>query len=181
MELRKSLEDPISNYITKDYVTISMSDTVATAARAMQKAGSGEAIVVQKGAPIGIVTERDILYKVVAAGKDPSKLQAQEIMTAPVEGIDEKQSVKDAIARMSQLGVRRLAVMRGGKMVGLVVQKRIVTGNANMHVELPELTTPNGVSCPYCGAAVKDATELSRHIDSLHVGEGLLGGNARKW
>jgi CBS domain-containing protein len=181
MELRKSLEDRVSDYASTEYVTVSIGDTVAAAASAMKKAGSGEAVVVQNGEPIGIVTERDILYKVVAAGLDPSKTQTHDVMSAPVEGIDEEARVAEAIAKMTKLGVRRLVVRRGKKIVGMITQKRIVSGGAQKHVDLPELVTPKGIRCPYCDAIVKDAQELSRHIDQLHVGEGLLKGDRRKW
>jgi CBS domain-containing protein len=180
MDLRKSLEEKVSNYAFEDYVSISMSDTIASVARAMQKAGSGEALVIRNGEPIGIVTERDILYKVVAVGRDPSKTQAGQVMSAPVEGIDEDANVADAIAKMSQLGVRRLVVMKGKKLLGMITQKRIVAGGT-VQVILPELATPKGVTCPYCSAVVADEKELSKHIDQLHVGEGLLKGDRRKW
>lgn len=179
MDLRKSLDEPLSSYLSKDFVKISMDDTVVEIARAMQKAGAGEAVVFRNSEPIGIVTERDILFKVVAIGKDPSKTRASDVMSSPVESIEESLKVGDAIAKMSRLGVRRLVVMRGRVAVGMVTQKQIVSGQGK--VELPELATPKGLACPYCGAMMKDADELSKHIDQLHVGEGLLKGDRRKW
>ena len=181
MDLRKSLEAKVSEYAFKDFVVIAMTDTIASVAKAMKRAGAGEAIVVQNEEPIGIVTERDILFKVVANGRDPLSTQAQHVMSAPVEGIDEEANVADAIAKMSTLGVRRLVVRRGKKTVGLITQKRIVAGGAAAEAVLPELVTPKGVVCPYCSAVLSDAKELSKHIDQLHVGEGLLKGDRRKW
>jgi len=181
MDLRKSLEDKVSDYAFKDFVVISMTDSISSVAKAMLKAGAGEALIVQDGEAIGIVTERDILFKVVAAGVEPSSTQAQHVMSAPVEGIDDEATVGDAIARMSNLGVRRLVVRKGKKVLGLITQKRLVAGGANAQVVLPELATPRGVSCPYCSAVLADAKELSKHIDQLHVGEGLLKGDRRKW
>ena len=181
MSLRKSLEERVADYTFKDYVTISIGDTIASVARAMQTAGSGEALVVQNDEPIGIVTERDILYKVVAAGMDPSKTRVEQVMSAPVEGIDEGAKVADAIAKMSKLGVRRLVVRRGRKTVGMITQKRIVASGGKAQVVLPELATPKGVACPYCSAVLADEQHLSKHIDQLHMGEGLLRGDTRKW
>jgi hypothetical protein len=70
-------------------------------------------------------------------------------------------------------------VLRNEKVDGIITQKRIVAGQEN--VELPELVSPKGIACPYCGAMLKDAEELSKHMDQLHVGEGLLEGDRRKW
>jgi CBS domain-containing protein len=179
MEVRKTLDAPLSGYVSKDFVKVSTADSVTDAAKAMKKAGSGEAIVVKDGKPIGIVTERDILFKVVAAGKDPSSTDVSSIMTSPVESIGVESKVGDAIAKMSKLGVRRLLVLRNDKVDGIVTQKKIVSGQEN--VELPELVSPKGIACPYCGAMLKDAEELSKHMDQLHVGEGLLTGDRRKW
>ncbi len=179
MDLRKSLDEPVSSYLSKEFVKISMTDSIVAVAGAMQRAGAGEAVVFQNNEPIGIVTERDILFKVVAAGKDPSRTQVSEVMSSPVESVEETARVGDAIAKMSRLGVRRLIVTRGKTVVGMVTQKRIVSGQQNL--ELPELVTPKGVACPYCGAMLKDAEELSKHMDQLHIGEGLLGGDTRKW
>ncbi|MDV3244531.1 MAG: CBS domain-containing protein [Nitrososphaerales archaeon] len=179
MDIRKSLDEPLSSYLSKEFVKISMTDSIVAVAGAMQRAGAGEAVVFQNSEPIGIITERDILFKVVAAGKDPSRTQASEVMSSPVESVEEKAKVADAIAKMSRLGVRRLIVTRGKTVVGMVTQKRIVSGQQNL--ELPELVTPKGVACPYCGAMLKDAEELSKHMDQLHIGEGLLGGDTRKW
>ena len=179
MDIRKSLDVPLSSYVSKEYVTVSTADSVADAAKAMKKASTGEAIVVREGKPIGIVTERDILYKVVAAGKNPAETGISSVMTSPVETIEIESRVVDAIAKMSKLGVRRLLVLKKEKVAGIVTQKRIVSGQEN--VELPELVSPKGIACPYCGATLKDAEELSKHMDQLHLGEGLLQGDRRKW
>lgn len=179
MDIRKSLDSPVSSYVSKDIVKVSPGESVAGAVKAMMKTGTGEAVVVKDGKPIGIVTERDVLYKVVAAGKDPLSTVVSTVMSSPVESVGGDVKVGDAIAKMSKLGVRRLLVMREEKLEGIVTQKRIVSGQEN--VELPELVSPTGIACPYCGAVVKDAEELSKHMDELHVGEGLLTGDRRKW
>jgi CBS domain-containing protein len=179
MDIRKSLDAPLSSYVSKEFVKVSTTDSVTEAAKAMKRASSGEAVVIKEGKPIGIVTERDILYKVVAAGMDPSRIVVSSVMTSPVETIVAESRVGDAIAKMSKLGVRRLLVVRNEKVDGIITQKRIVSGQEN--VELPELVTPEGIACPYCGAMVKDAEELSKHMDQLHLGEGLLEGDRRKW
>jgi CBS domain-containing protein len=181
MDLRESLNDSVSAYMTPSYVQVSSDETVAQAAKEMKKSGATEAIVANDGAPLGIVTERDILYKVVAAGANPSSMRVKDIMTSPVETVEESAKVGEAIAKMSKLGVRRLGVTRNGKLAGMVTQKAMVAGDLSGHVALPELASPSRFICPYCDAELKNGEELSKHIDQVHLGPGLLEGNRTKW
>ncbi len=181
MDLRKSLDQSVLDYMSTGFARVSFDDRVADAARAMQKAGATEAVVMREDGPIGIVTERDILYKVVAAGLDPSTVEVREVMSAPVATVDSEAKVVEAIAKMSKLGVRRLGVTKKGKLVGLITQKAMVSGELGQHVVLPELAIPNLLACPYCGATMGDRNELSRHIDHAHLGRGLLEGDLTKW
>jgi len=181
VDLRKSLDQPVSDYMSTSFVRVSYDDPVTDAARVMQKAGATEAVVMRDDDPIGIVTERDILYKVVAAGLDPSVTKVRDVMSAPVATVDSAAKVADTIAKMSKLGVRRLGVTRNGKLIGLVTQKAMVSGGLEQHVLLPELASPNALVCPYCGATMDDRDELSRHIDHVHLGLGLLEGDLSKW
>ena len=82
---------------------------------------------------------------------------------------------------MSRLGVRRLVVVHGKEVVGMVTQRSIIAGSIPEQVPLPELTSPKGVRCPYCDEDFSDAEQLSRHIDLVHIGKGLLQGNLSKW
>jgi signal-transduction protein with cAMP-binding, CBS, and nucleotidyltransferase domain len=147
----------------------------------MQKAAATEAVVMRNDEPIGIITERDILYKVVAAGLDSSTTEVRDVMSAPVATVESGAKVADAIAKMSKLGVRRLGVTRKGNLIGLVTQKAVVSGGLEQHVALPELASPNALVCPYCGATMGDRDELSRHIDRIHLGLSLLEGGLSRW
>lgn len=181
MDLRESLDRLVSVYASSHYTQVASSDSVAKAAREMKESGSTEAIVAGDGKPVGIVTERDILYKVVAVGLDPSSVKISEVMTSPVETIDEGSKVADAISKMSKLEVRRLGVTKNGVLVGMITQKAVVTSNLRSNVPLPELASPNQFIRPYCGAVLKTKEELSKHIDEVHLGLGLLEGDATKW
>jgi len=155
-------------------------ESVHRAAAAMQKVGATEALVMKGKAPVGIITERDILYKVVAQGLVPQQVMSKDVMSSPLQTIDESAKVADAISKMSSLGLRRLVVTRRGEPVGMVTQKAVVSGQGR-GVLLPELAKPDSMSCPYCGAVVKTQAELSKHIDQAHLGLGLLEGDRSKW
>ncbi len=181
MGLRESLDNQVSQYTSTAYASVDADQKVIDAARMMQAAGTTEAIATRKGEPVGIITERDILYKVVAPGLNAHNVKVVDVMTSPVETVDEASKVSDAISKMSKLGVRRLGVTRNGKIIGMVTQKSVVSGNVDTSFGLPELSKPDQVSCPYCGATMKDRDELSRHIDQVHLGLGLLEGDRTKW
>lgn len=182
MSLQESLNNPVSAYTSSSFAQVAGTDSVAQAARIMQLAGATEAIVVIGSIPQGIVTERDILYKVVAAGSNPAMVKVRDIMSSPVQTIDEDSKVGEAIAKMSKLGIRRLGITRKGKIVGMITQKAMVTGNVEQNIPLPELAHPDAFPCPYCNTIVKTREELSKHIDRVHMGGfGLLQGDTTKW
>src|SRR5579863_2174454 len=174
MGLKESLEEKVSQHMSTGYVEVGKSDTVTSAAKAMMKSGSTEAVVDASAAVQGIITERDIVYKVVAAGRDPSRTKVGDVMSSPLSTVDADSKVLEAISKMSKLGVRRLGVTKGGKLVGMVTQKAVVSGPTTQSIGLPELSTPKGFRCPYCDAMLKDRNELSKHIDQVHLGLGLL-------
>ena len=182
MSLRESLNRLVSDYMSSSFARVEESDSIAEAARAMMREKATEALVVKGSSTVGIITERDILYKVVAAGGNPSILKVRDVMSSPVETIDAGSKVAEAIAKMSGKGFRRLGVTRGGRIVGMVTQEAVVTGNVDRNFVLPELALPTGFSCPYCGATLKSREDLSTHIDRVHAGGlGLLQGDATKW
>jgi len=182
MGLLESLEERVSQYTTSDFARVGADESIYHAARAMQEAKSTEAVVMKGESPVGIITERDILYKIVAAGLIPQQVKAKDVMSAPLETIDESARVRDAIAKMSSLGVRRLAVTKNGKVVGMVTQKAVAAGSVEKNIPLPELAPPKGFVCPYCDSVTDSREELSKHIDRAHMGGlGLLQGDLSKW
>jgi CBS domain-containing protein len=181
MDLRESLDKPVSEYTSTDFVKASFNDPVVEAAKAMRKTGATEAVVMEGRRLVGILTERDILYKVVAAALDPSATKVGAVMSAPVETVEDSTTVGEAIARMSRLGIRRLAVTGKSRFIGLVTQMSLASGKLEERVSLPELAKPGSLKCPYCGEFEKDSVDLSKHIDRVHLGLGLLEGNLNRW
>ena len=111
----------VQDVMTANPVTVSRTDTVIAAARLMESADVGSVPVVDGGTPVGIVTDRDIVVKVVAAGKDPAKAQVGSIIRRSPAVVREDQGILDATRMLSRRGVRRLPVVgKGGKLVGIV-------------------------------------------------------------
>jgi CBS domain-containing protein len=100
--------------------TIAPATTVQECARKMDRSGIGVLPVWENGQPIGVVTDRDICCRVVAAGKDPAKTPARDIMSKDATCCFEDQDCAEAARLMKDKGVRRLTVLdRKRAMVGV--------------------------------------------------------------
>ncbi len=122
MGLRASVE----SVMRSPPVTSLFSDTVFSIAQKMISQNIGAVVIMSGGTPAGIVTERDIVEKIVRARNDPNKTRAREVMSSPLLSIDVGKSVRDALRLMRDRKIRRLAVTRNGRLVGIVTERRIL-------------------------------------------------------
>ena len=134
----------------------------------MKKHSIGSIIITKADEPEGIVTERDILYKVVARGKDPVKTLLGNIMSAPLISVPAGTTVQKALATMFKHNFRRLLVRDGKKVVGIISQRTCV-GDVRKHdTSLAEIELPKGVKCPHCNFVLPDRDAVFRHMDRVH-------------
>jgi CBS domain-containing protein len=115
----------VKDIMTKNVVTITADKTVFEAAELMDSMKIGCLIVAQNEVPVGIVTERDIVRRIVAK-KVSSEVKISEIMTKKLVTVDPDSSLKDAARLMSNNGIRRLPVVKQNKLVGIVVSSDFV-------------------------------------------------------
>ena len=94
--------------------------TVQDAAIAMKEKGVGAVIVEDKNSLVGIFTERDLLNRVVAEGKDPVKTTLSEVMTQDVIGLEGDKPLSHALHLMHQNAFRHVPVLAQGKPIGMV-------------------------------------------------------------
>ena len=93
----------------------------------MDKNDLGCVIVVNKaGKSIGIITERDLVIRVLAKNVKPDTFRAKEIMTTPLVTIEPDATISDAARRMNRLNIRRLVVIYKGDLVGIITSKDIL-------------------------------------------------------
>jgi CBS domain-containing protein len=114
--------------------TVLLSTHVSDVAKSMSKQNIGAVIVVRDFEPLGIITERDIIGRVVLANKDLHEVVAQEIMTAPLITIDSNRTIEKALEIMHKNHVRRLVVVKGENMVGLVTERRLLLARGSIGV-----------------------------------------------
>ena len=85
----------------------------------------GAIVIIRESVPVGIITEKDILERIVKADRKPRETLAQDIMTAPVIIVDPDMSITDAISLMRQKKVRRLVVF-DKTTIGIVTIRRLL-------------------------------------------------------
>ncbi len=110
----------VENLISGKIYSIASERSVREAAEEMARRKIGSLLILHEGATIGIITEVDIIRKVVAKGIDPAGISVKKVMTSPVITIESDRSVVDANDLMEQKKIRHLAVTRNGVIIGLV-------------------------------------------------------------
>jgi CBS domain-containing protein len=106
--------------MTRDPAILRPESTCAEAAAMMKREDCGSLPVVDDGSLVGIITDRDIVLRAVAEKKDPERLAVSEIMTSDPVTVTPDTSAADASKLMSDNQVRRLPVVEGGRLVGIL-------------------------------------------------------------
>jgi CBS domain-containing protein len=114
------MAEQIEKVMTTDPATCDVGDSATEAAKAMRDGDFGAVIVLEEGRVSGILTDRDIVVRAVAEGRDPDSTKVGEIATGDATTLSPGDSVDDAVKRMREADVRRLPVVEGTKPVGIV-------------------------------------------------------------
>lgn len=109
----------------------------------MNKFNIGSIVVVKGERPVGIITERDVLRRIVEPCLAPETLRAREVMTSPVVSIDANVSIDEAANTMTKKRIKRLLVVEREKLVGILTFTDIVTQVPKMLSILEELVRPH--------------------------------------
>jgi CBS domain-containing protein len=110
----------IRDVMTTNPISISAASSVADAARAMRDSNIGDVIVLDDSRIRGIVTDRDIVVRALAEGRDPFTTKIGDICSQELTTLSPTDSVDDAVYLMREKAIRRLPVVEGGKPVGIV-------------------------------------------------------------
>jgi CBS domain-containing protein len=125
---------PVKSFmIPRDkFVTVPRDTDAQTAARIMRDRGIGSLFVTNDKEIIGILTDTDMMRRVVAAGTDASQTKVEQIMSAPIMTIEEDKTLLDANDLMARSHVRHLGVTRGGALVGVISVRDLVVFLTNL-------------------------------------------------
>ena len=111
----------VEDVMVEGVVTIDADATVMRAVRLMNENEIGCLIVMRRGKAVGIVTERDLLKRVIAKSKNPKKTQVREIMTKPLIAGQPNMDLEDATKLMFKMKIKKLPVVESeGRLLGLI-------------------------------------------------------------
>lgn len=110
----------VEDVMVEEVVTVEADATVQEAVELMNKHEIGCLIVVLRGKPVGIITERDMLKRVLANSIDPEKIKVSEIMSAPLTVGKPEMEIEDAVRLMFKTKIKKLPVVQRGRLIGLV-------------------------------------------------------------
>jgi len=125
---------PVKSFMVpkEKFVTVERDTDAQTAARIMRDRGIGSLFVTNGKEIIGILTDTDMVRRVVATGVDMRKTTAEQIMSAPIVLIEGDKTVLDANDLMAKTHIRHLGVTQDGKLVGMISVRDIVVFLTNL-------------------------------------------------
>ncbi|MCB2359487.1 CBS domain-containing protein [Clostridium estertheticum] len=140
----------ISEIMTKEVISLSVDDTVERAAQIMKEYNIGSIPVNTEGRGlVGIITDRDIILRCVAEGKDIKVQKIRQIMTSnPVVG-DENINVNDASRIMGERQIRRLPITSNNELIGIVTLGDLAL-EPNLKKETTDVLGEISIPCSHC-------------------------------
>ena len=115
-----SLSLKAEDVMVKEVITVDEKSTVKEAAEVMNKFEIGCLIAVRNGKAMGIITERDLLKRVVADGRNATKTKVKDIMSSPLVVVEPSTDLEEAVRLMFQMKIKKLPVVDGKRLVGLI-------------------------------------------------------------
>lgn len=132
----------VEDYMTKEVVFVNLTESLQSAAAKMAERDIGSIVIVQEGKPIGIVTERDFVRRVAALGKDPRALTVTDIMSTPLVTVGPECDINTAAKIMTDNNIKRLPVVEGERLVGILTSfdiAKVVAEEAHPLLQTPRL------------------------------------------
>ncbi len=161
----------VRDIMAVNVVTIQPDALILEVARLMAKMDIGSVVVVDGHKPVGIITESDIVRRVIAAERDPTACIAKEVMSSPIIHVTSDTPLTEAMRVMARSGIRRLIVLKNDSLAGIITSRDILRwspelidvlveslrlregpteGGAETEAEEDELVAYGGI-CDVCG------------------------------
>jgi CBS domain-containing protein len=155
----------ISEIMTREVATVAADDMVTEAARIMATRRISCVLVLQGEEPTGILTEKDVIRRVVTPQRDPAKTPVADVMSSPIMTVPPSYSVLGVSRKMDALHLHRVVIAHAGQLCGIVTQTDIMRA---VRAELERVQSERW------GSMTALATEVHHTIDNLHRLEALL-------
>jgi CBS domain-containing protein len=159
----------VKDVMTSPVVTTEEAASANKVAKLMSDNKVGCVIVANKaGKPLGIITERDLVVRVLAKNVNPGSAKAEDFMTSPLVTVDPEATINDAAKRMSRLDIRRLAVLYKDNLVGILSSKDVLDVMPELLEIMQERTRIEGAGGPEATEGAEEAP-LSGYCDRCGV------------
>lgn len=129
----------VADVMTTDVVTRDAETTLEAVAAAMLKNRVGSVVVTEDGNPFGIVTETDVIGAAYHTGDPLAAISTRAVASHPLVTIDETRTIRETIARMEAEGVKKLVVVDGLSVAGIVTMGDVVTHFDEISTEIRHL------------------------------------------
>ena len=116
----------VRDRMRRHVITTSPGETVRKAVESMAENDIGCIVVCQGARLLGILTERDVVKRIVASGADPNFTKVSDVMTKKLIGLDSKKTVQEAVGILKKGRIKRLPVIEGGKLVGIITMTDLI-------------------------------------------------------
>ncbi|MEM4312323.1 MAG: CBS domain-containing protein [Nitrososphaerales archaeon] len=117
----------VKDWMSRSVVSLDLSSSLEDIARVMREGKISSVVITDGGKPVGMITERDLVIKVIAKGLDYKSLRAKDIMSFPLITINKDKELEEAANLMIMKGIRRLVVIEDEtkQMVGIITTSDI--------------------------------------------------------
>ncbi len=133
----------VQNIMVSNVITTEKHALVIDAVKIMNQHGIGCLVVTENGNPIGIVTERDFLKRVLVESKNPKKTKVQEVMSSPLIVAKPDMEIDKVTRFMFDRKIKKLPIVEDGKLVGLVTFTDLLRFQPSLIRVVKELTQPH--------------------------------------
>ena len=144
------LDAKVGSITRRELVTVDADSSILSAAKLMTERNLGSLVVTAAGTPTGIVTERDLLKRVMAEARDPRSTRVGDIMTGEPITIDHDRPLSEALDLMNRRKIRRMLVTEEGKIVGIFTLRDVLAINR---------------VCLHCGKEIKSVLEAGSEAE----------------
>jgi|GEM_PF-759298 len=177
---KKIDQETISAWMIKEVVTVNHDQTVYDACKLMHEHKIGSVIVVSKKKPVGIVTERDILTKVVAEQRDYNKTCISDIMTTDIKFATTKSGYKEVYELMNRNNIRHLPIVEKGRLVAIVSIRDLLRFNMRsmeqiISEQMKELNFVKGMFEKTSDQRNRELLKLNEQLQGLIIVDNLTG------
>ncbi|MGZ8897551.1 MAG: CBS domain-containing protein [Halobacteriota archaeon] len=139
METRLAVRD----VMTRTVVTATPAMSAAEAGKKMVENRVGNILIVEKGRPVGIVTESDMVAKVISKNVKPGSIKLEQLMSQPLITTKSSDDINDAVLMMAQKKIRRLPVIDDGALVGIITDADVIQASSEINQILDNLIQMN--------------------------------------